>query len=216
ADLIELQIRGRRGSGKKNRCRGKAQSQAQPLLSSHQPIQGNTQSKLKVPGQRRGKIGAANGTINSSAQSSRIKEIAGECDFNFESSMDIDMEQMMERDLTQTQPKPNDGPIVSIAPPQLETASWHNEGNEMNIPHQAHFASQGADGLGFQSLIGQEQEQSEDGPEQDQGQQNLNNLQDNPENESPPGLTQETRRSQANKGSTKSRSKSSRKKKKGH
>ncbi|KAA6366027.1 MAG: hypothetical protein EZS28_038446, partial [Streblomastix strix] len=55
ADLIELQVRGRRGRGKKNRGRGK----------------GSTQSKLKVPGQRRGKTGAANGTINPSAQSSR-------------------------------------------------------------------------------------------------------------------------------------------------
>ncbi|KAA6321193.1 MAG: hypothetical protein EZS28_054586, partial [Streblomastix strix] len=54
-DLIELQFRGRRGRGKKNRGRGKAQSQAQPLLSSHQTIQESTQSKLKVPGQRRGK-----------------------------------------------------------------------------------------------------------------------------------------------------------------
>ncbi|KAA6393335.1 MAG: hypothetical protein EZS28_011139, partial [Streblomastix strix] len=94
-DLIELQVRGRRGRGKKNRDRGKAQSQTQPLLSSHQPIQGSTQSKLKVPGQRHGKTGAANGTINPSAQSSRIKQIAGGSDFNLGSSMDIDMEQMM-------------------------------------------------------------------------------------------------------------------------
>ncbi|KAA6332247.1 MAG: hypothetical protein EZS28_053299, partial [Streblomastix strix] len=119
SDLIELQVRGRRGRGKKNRGRGKAQSQAQPLLSSHQLIQGSTQSKLKVPGQRRGKTGAADGTINPSAQSSRIKQIAGWSDFNLGSSMDIDMEQMMERDLTQTQPTTNDGPIISTAPPQL-------------------------------------------------------------------------------------------------
>ncbi|KAA6381067.1 MAG: hypothetical protein EZS28_023409, partial [Streblomastix strix] len=135
----------------------------------------------------------------------------------------------------QTQPTTNDGPIISTAPPQLGTASWHaggenvnifaaqraniqhqDDGNEMNIPQQAHLAAQRADGLGFQPLIGQEQEQSEDGPEQDQGQLDLNNLPDNPENEGPPGLTQETRRSEANKGSSKSRSKSSRKKKKGH
>ncbi|KAA6403183.1 MAG: hypothetical protein EZS28_001309 [Streblomastix strix] len=115
SNLIELQVRGRRGRGKKNRGRGKAQSQTQPLLSRHQPIQGSTQSKLKVPGQRRGKTGAANGTINPSAQSSRIKQIAGGSDFNLGSCMDIDMEQMMERDLTQTQPTTNDGPIVSTA-----------------------------------------------------------------------------------------------------
>ncbi|KAA6371061.1 MAG: hypothetical protein EZS28_033413, partial [Streblomastix strix] len=205
SDLIELQVRGRRGRGKKNRGRGKAQSQEQPLLSSHQPIQGSTQSKIKVPGQRHGKTGAANGTINPSAQSSHIKQIAGWSDFNFGS-----------------------------APPQLGTASWHaggenanvfaalraniehqNNGNEMNIPQQAHLAAQGAGGPEFQPLMGPEQVQSEDEPEQDQGQQDLNNLPDIPGNEGPPGLTQETRRSQANQGSTKSRSKSSRKKKKG-
>ncbi|KAA6403182.1 MAG: hypothetical protein EZS28_001308 [Streblomastix strix] len=85
----------------------------------------------------------------------------------------------------------------------------------MNIPQQDHLAAQRADGLGFQPLMGPEQEQSEDKPEHDQDQLDLNNLPDNPENEGPPGLTQETRRSEANKGSTKSRSKSSRKKKKG-
>ncbi|KAA6369106.1 MAG: hypothetical protein EZS28_035367 [Streblomastix strix] len=149
--------------------------------------------------------------------------------------MDIDMEQVMERDLTQTQPTTNDGPIVSTAPPQLGTASWHAggetanvftaqraniqhlyDGNEMSIPQQAHLAVQSADGLGFQPLIGQEQEQSEDRPEQDQGQLDLNNLPDNPGNQGQLGLTQETRRSEANKGRTKSRTKYSRKKKKGH
>ncbi|KAA6371542.1 MAG: hypothetical protein EZS28_032932 [Streblomastix strix] len=110
ADLIELQVRGRRKRGKKNRGRGKAQSQAQPLLSSHQPIQESTQSKLRVPGRRRGKTGAANGTINPSAQSSGIKQIADGSDFNFGSSMDIDMKQMMEWDLTQTQRTTNDCP----------------------------------------------------------------------------------------------------------
>ncbi|KAA6369107.1 MAG: hypothetical protein EZS28_035368, partial [Streblomastix strix] len=59
ADLIQLQVRGQRGRGKKNRGRGKAQSQVQPLLSSHQPIQGSMQSKLKVLGQWRRKTGAA-------------------------------------------------------------------------------------------------------------------------------------------------------------
>ncbi|KAA6358431.1 MAG: hypothetical protein EZS28_046043 [Streblomastix strix] len=141
---------------------------------------------------------------------------------------------MMERDLTQTQPTTNDGPIISTAPPQLGTASWHaggenvnifaaqraniqhqDDGGEMSIPQQAHLAAQRADGLGFQPLIGQEQDQSEDEPEQDQGQLDLNNLPDNPENEGPLRLTQETRRSEANKGSTKLRSKSSHKKKKG-
>ncbi|KAA6384845.1 MAG: hypothetical protein EZS28_019626 [Streblomastix strix] len=149
--------------------------------------------------------------------------------------MDIDMEQMMERDLTQTQPTTNDGPIVSTAPYQLRTASCHaggenanffaalhaniqhqNDGNEINIPQQGHLAAQISDGLGFQPLIGQEQEQSEDGPEQDQGQLDLNNHPDNPRNEGPQGFTQETRKSEANKGRIKSRSKSSRKKKKGH
>ncbi|KAA6386938.1 MAG: hypothetical protein EZS28_017538 [Streblomastix strix] len=235
ADIIELQVRGRRGRGMKNRGRGKAQSQSQPLSSSHQLIQGSTQSKLKVPGQRHGKTIAANGTINRCAQSSRIKQIAGGSDFNFGSNMDIDTEQMMEMDLTQTQSTTNDGPIISTTPPQFGTPSWHiggknvnifaaqraiiqylNYGNGINIPQQAYLAAQGADGLGFQRLIGREQEQSEDGPEQDQGQLDLNNLSDNPGNEGPPGLTQETRRSEANKSSTKSRSKSSRKKKKGH
>ncbi|KAA6364088.1 MAG: hypothetical protein EZS28_040385 [Streblomastix strix] len=192
SDLIEQQVRGRRGRGKKNRGRGKAQSQTQPLLSCHQPIQGSTQSKLKVPGQRRGKTGAANGTINPSAQSFRTKQIAGGSDFNFGSGMDIDMEQMMEKDLTQTQPTTNDGPIVSTAPLQLGSASWHsgrenvngfaaqrvniqhvNNGNEMYIPQQGHLAAYGAGGLGFQPLINPEYEQSEDGPEQDQGQQDI-------------------------------------------
>ncbi|KAA6392031.1 MAG: hypothetical protein EZS28_012440 [Streblomastix strix] len=234
-DLTQLQIRGHRERRKKNRDRGKAQSQAQPILFNHRPIQRSTQSKLKVPGQRRGKTGAANGTINPSAQSSRIKQIAGGSDFNFGSSMDIDMEQMMERDLTETKPTTNDGHIIQTAPPQLGTASWHaggenvnifsaqrvniqhlNDGNAICIPQQAHLAAQGADGLGFQRLIGREQEQSEDSPEQEQRQLDLNNLPNNPENEGPPGLTQETRRSEANKGCIKTRPKSSRKKKKGH
>ncbi|KAA6375536.1 MAG: hypothetical protein EZS28_028936 [Streblomastix strix] len=172
-----------------------------------EPIQESTQSKLKVPGQRRGKTGAANGTINPSAQSSRIKQIAGGSDFNFGSSMDIDMEHMMERDLIQTQPTTNDGPIVSTAPYQLRTASQHaggdtanvfeaqyaniqhvNDGNDMYVPQQGHLVAQGAGGLGFQFLMGPEQEQSEDEPEQDQGQQDLNILPDNPGNEGPTGL----------------------------
>ncbi|KAA6399997.1 MAG: hypothetical protein EZS28_004473 [Streblomastix strix] len=174
-NLIQLQVRGPRGRGKKSR--------------------GIKQSKLEDPGQRRGKTGAANETINSSAQSSHMKQIAGGSDFNFGSSMDIDMEQMMQRDLTQTLHSSNDGPIVSTALPQLGT----NDENEMNILQQGHLAAQRADGLGFQLLIGQEQEQSEDDPEQDQGQLDLNNLPDDPGNEGPPGLTQETRRSEAKK-----------------
>ncbi|KAA6387709.1 MAG: hypothetical protein EZS28_016762 [Streblomastix strix] len=94
------------------------------------------------------------------------KQIAGGSDFNFRSGMDIDMEQMMERDLTQTQSTTNDGPIVSTAPPQLGTASLLAggdtanifaaqcaniqhlyDGNEMNIPQQGHIAAQGAEGL---------------------------------------------------------------------
>ncbi|KAA6376696.1 MAG: hypothetical protein EZS28_027777 [Streblomastix strix] len=206
-DLIQLQVRGHRGKGKKGRVRGKPQSQALPLLSSHRLIQEGTYCNLKVPEQRRGKPGAANWTINPSAQSFRIKQITGWSDFNFGSSMDIDMEQMIERDLIQTLPTTNDGPIVSTVSPQLGTASWRaggkivsafaaqhantdnmNYGNEMNIPQQGHLAAQGADFLGFQPLIGQEQEQSEDEPEQDQGQLDLNNLPDNSQNEGPPGL----------------------------
>ncbi|KAA6384575.1 MAG: hypothetical protein EZS28_019897 [Streblomastix strix] len=231
-DLIQLQVRGHRGRGKKSRCRGKAQSQTQSHLSSHQPIQGSTQSKLKVPGQRRRKTGAANGTINPSAQSSHIKQIIGGSDFNFGSGMDIDMEQMIEKDLTETQPTTDDGSIVSAKPPQLGTVSryaggdnvnifsaqcaniqYQNDGNEMNIPQQAHLAAQRADGLGFQPLLGLMLEQSVDELEQDYGQQDLNNLLDNPENEGPPGLTQETKRSEANKSCVKPRSKSSYKKK---
>ncbi|KAA6367764.1 MAG: hypothetical protein EZS28_036709 [Streblomastix strix] len=56
-------------------------------------------------------------------------------------------------------------------------------------------------------------EQFEDEPGHNQGQQDLNNLPDNPGNGSPPGLTQETRRSEANKSGIKPRSKSSRKNK---
>ncbi|KAA6391961.1 MAG: hypothetical protein EZS28_012517 [Streblomastix strix] len=82
ADLIQLQVRDHKGKRKKGRSRGKAQSQTQPLLSSHQLIQGSTQSKLKVPGQRRGKTGTANRNINPSAQSSHIKQIADESDNN--------------------------------------------------------------------------------------------------------------------------------------
>ncbi|KAA6379587.1 MAG: hypothetical protein EZS28_024885 [Streblomastix strix] len=234
-DQIQLQVKGHRRRGKKSRGRCKAQSQIQPLLSSHKPIQESTQSKLKVPGQRRGKTGAADGTINPSAQSSRIKQIAGGNDFNFGSSMDIDMEQMMEMDLTQTYPTTNESPIVQTTSSQLGAASWHageenanvsaaqrtktqhvNDKNEMNILQPGHFAAQGADDLGFQLLIGPEQEQSEDEPEQDQGQQDINNLPDNPGNEGSLGHIQETRRKEANKGSTKPRSKSSRKKKKSH
>ncbi|KAA6353038.1 MAG: hypothetical protein EZS28_051436 [Streblomastix strix] len=83
----------------------------------------------------------------------------------------------------------------------------------MNVPQQGHFATQSADGLRFQPLMGPEQEKSEDEPEQDQGQLVLNNLPDNPKNEGSPRPTQETRRSEANKGSIKTRPKSSRKKK---
>ncbi|KAA6374845.1 MAG: hypothetical protein EZS28_029629 [Streblomastix strix] len=60
--------------------------------------------------------------------------------------------------------------------------------------------------------MGPEQEQSEEELKQDQHQLDLNNLPDNPGNEGPPGLTQETRRSEANKGRAKPRLKSSPKK----
>ncbi|KAA6367765.1 MAG: hypothetical protein EZS28_036710 [Streblomastix strix] len=121
-DLIQLQVRGHRGRVKKGRGRDKAQSQTPPLLSSHRPIQESMQSKLKVPGQRRGKTGAASGTKNTYTQSSRKIQITGGSDFNFGSSTDIDMEQMMEMDPSQTQSTTDDVPIVSTAPLQLETA----------------------------------------------------------------------------------------------
>ncbi|KAA6361022.1 MAG: hypothetical protein EZS28_043451, partial [Streblomastix strix] len=85
----------------------------------------------------------------------------------------------------------------------------------MNIPQKGHLAAQSADGLGFQPLIGPEQEQSEDEPEQAQRQQDLNNHPNNPENESSSGLKQETRRCDANKVSIKPRPKSSLKKNNG-
>ncbi|KAA6404238.1 MAG: hypothetical protein EZS28_000225 [Streblomastix strix] len=91
------------------------------------------QTKLEVLGQRRGKTGAANGTINRSAQSSCIKQITGGSDFNFGSSMDIDMEQMMERELTQTKLTINDGPIVSTAPRQLRIAQCHAGGETASV-----------------------------------------------------------------------------------
>ncbi|KAA6394629.1 MAG: hypothetical protein EZS28_009846 [Streblomastix strix] len=78
-----------------------------------------------------------------------------------------------------------------------------NDGNEKSIPQQGHLTAQGADCLGFQPLMDPEQEQSQDEPGQDQGQLDLNNLPDNPRNEGLSRLTQETRRSKANKGSTK-------------
>ncbi|KAA6386411.1 MAG: hypothetical protein EZS28_018058, partial [Streblomastix strix] len=192
ADQIELQVRDHSGRVMKSRSRGKAQSQAQPVLSNHRPIQESTQFKLKFSVQRRGRTGTANGTIGPSEQSSHIKQIAGGSNYNFGSSMEIDIEKMMERDLTLTQRTTNDGPIVSTAPPQLVTESWNaggdtanvfaaqhaniqhlNDGNEMNIPQQAHLAAQGVDGLGFQPLMDPEQEKSEDEPEQDQGQLDL-------------------------------------------
>ncbi|KAA6403979.1 MAG: hypothetical protein EZS28_000489 [Streblomastix strix] len=61
---------------KKSRCIGKTRPRVQPLLSSHRPIQGRKQSKLKVPGQRLERTGAANGFIYPNAQSSHIKQLA--------------------------------------------------------------------------------------------------------------------------------------------
>ncbi|KAA6394424.1 MAG: hypothetical protein EZS28_010048 [Streblomastix strix] len=136
----------------------------------------NTQSKLKIPGQRHWNTGEVNGTMNTSTQSSRIKQITGWVDYNFGST------------------------------------SWHTEG-ETAIVFEAYRTTL-ADGFGFQPLIGQEQEQSEDEPEQELGQLDLNNFPDNPEIDGPPGLTQETRRSEANKGYIKPRYKSSCEKKK--
>ncbi|KAA6397977.1 MAG: hypothetical protein EZS28_006503 [Streblomastix strix] len=61
-----------------------------------------------------------------------------------------------------------------------------------------------------------EQEQSENGSEQDQGQLDLNYLPDNPGSEGPSELTQKTRMNEANKDSSKPGPKSSSKNKKGH
>ncbi|KAA6374846.1 MAG: hypothetical protein EZS28_029630 [Streblomastix strix] len=131
--LIQLQVRDHRGRGKKKKDKGKAQSQAQLLLTSHQLIQESMQSKLQVLGQMLGKTGAANETKNPSAQSSRINQIAGWSDYNFGSSMDMDMEQMMERDLTQTQSTTNDGLVIPTASSQLGTASWHAGGETTGV-----------------------------------------------------------------------------------
>ncbi|KAA6359933.1 MAG: hypothetical protein EZS28_044540 [Streblomastix strix] len=60
-----------------------------------------------------------------------------------------------------------------------------------------------------------QQEQFEDEPEQDQNQLDLNNLPDNPENQGPSRLPQETRRSEANNCGIKISPKSSRRKKNG-
>ncbi|KAA6403066.1 MAG: hypothetical protein EZS28_001398 [Streblomastix strix] len=90
-----------------------------------------------------------------------------------------------------------------------------NLGNQMNVLLQSHLAAQHIDVSGFQFFIGQEQEQSEDEPDQDRSQQDLNNLPNYPENEGPPRLTQETRRREVNRGRNNQRSNSSYKKKKG-
>ncbi|KAA6404124.1 MAG: hypothetical protein EZS28_000352 [Streblomastix strix] len=90
----------------------------------------------------------------------------------------------------------------SVFTAQRANIKHQNNGNEMNIPQQAHLAAQRADGPGFQPLIYQGQEQSEVDTEQDQGQLDLNTLSDKPENESPPGLTQETETSRANKAAS--------------
>ncbi|KAA6393088.1 MAG: hypothetical protein EZS28_011384 [Streblomastix strix] len=166
----------------------------------------SAQSKLKIHGQKCGKTRAANGIINPSAQSSRVKQITSGSDYNFRSSTDIDMEYMMERDLAQTQPTTNDGTIVSTASRQLGTALWHARGetasifaaqrvitesmnfeNEMNIPHHGHLEAQSTDRHGFQPLTGQVKEQPKDDPQQDHDQLDLNNLPDNPENQGLPG-----------------------------
>ncbi|KAA6387666.1 MAG: hypothetical protein EZS28_016809 [Streblomastix strix] len=52
------------------------------------------QSELQISGQRRCRRTSTNETINPSAQSSRIKQIAGGNDYNIGSSMDIDIEQV--------------------------------------------------------------------------------------------------------------------------
>ncbi|KAA6401068.1 MAG: hypothetical protein EZS28_003407 [Streblomastix strix] len=106
--------------------------------------------------------------------------------------------------------------IVDVFAAQRANIQQLNDGNKMNIPQQGHHAAQIANIHGFQPMICPEQEQSEDEPEQDQGKLDLNNLPDNPGNEGPQGLIQETRRGEANKGSIKSCPKSSRKKKNGH
>ncbi|KAA6368203.1 MAG: hypothetical protein EZS28_036270, partial [Streblomastix strix] len=204
-------VRGHRGKGKKGRGRGKAQFQAQSLLTNHQPIKESTQSQLKVPEQRRERTGTANGTINPSAYSSRIKQITGWSDFNFGSTL-----LLQQPHLNWRQHRDMQGEKLQVFfAAQCANVQHLNDGNEINIPQHSRLAAQRADGLGFQPLICPEQEQSEVEPEQDLSQLDLNNLPDNPENECLPGLIQETRRSEANKGSIQPRPKSSRKKKKG-
>ncbi|KAA6385852.1 MAG: hypothetical protein EZS28_018621, partial [Streblomastix strix] len=224
------------------KVKNERQKQTQSTISSithffqSSTYQGKYAIQVKsLSGQRRGKTGAANGTINPSAQSSDIKQITSGRDLNLGLRIDIEMEQMMERDLTQTQPTTNDGSIISTVPPQLWTAPWHagretasvfaaqheniqllKDGNEMNIPQQGHLEAQGAYGLGFQTMIDLMQIQSENESEQDQDQQDLSNLPDNLENESPSGLIQVTRRSDVNKSCIKTRPRSSCKKKKSH
>ncbi|KAA6402474.1 MAG: hypothetical protein EZS28_002008 [Streblomastix strix] len=96
-------------------------------------LQGSTQSKLKVPEQRRWWTRQVNGIININTQSSRIKQIAGGSDFNLGSSMDIDMEQMKERDLTQTQSITNEGSVISIAISQLGKVSLYGRGETASV-----------------------------------------------------------------------------------
>ncbi|KAA6375928.1 MAG: hypothetical protein EZS28_028544 [Streblomastix strix] len=122
--------------------------------------------QVKVPGQRRKNSGAANGTINPSSQSFLIKQITGGSNFNFGSV----------------------GENGNVFAAQRSYNQHQNDENEMNISPLGHLSAQNIDGLGFQPLIGPEQEQSEDRTEQNQGQQDLNNLLDSTENEGPLGL----------------------------
>ncbi|KAA6381659.1 MAG: hypothetical protein EZS28_022812, partial [Streblomastix strix] len=228
ADLIELQVRGHRGKGTKNRGRGQAQSQAQPQFIQSSAYLGKYIVQVKSPWTEAREDWSSQWDYKSQRLIFSYKTDRWWSDFNFGSSMDIDMEQMMERDLTQTQPTTNDDPIISTAPPKFETASWHageenasafvvqraniqhlNDRNEMSQLQQGHLAAQSAYGLGLQSLIGPGQEQSEDEPEQNQRKQDLNNIPDNQENKGLIGLKQETRRSDANKSSIKTRLRSS-------
>ncbi|KAA6396366.1 MAG: hypothetical protein EZS28_008112 [Streblomastix strix] len=129
-------------------------------------------------------------------------------------------------------PTTSDGHIVLTALLQLWTVSLHaggetanvfkaqraiiqqfNDGNEMIQLQKGHQAAQGADGLGFQPLMGPEQEQSEDEPEKDKGYLDINNFSDIQDKEGSSGHTQETRRGDANKCCNKTRPNLPRKKK---
>ncbi|KAA6387006.1 MAG: hypothetical protein EZS28_017464 [Streblomastix strix] len=64
------------------------------------------------------------GTINPSAQSSRIKQTAGRSVYNLGSSMDIDIDRMMEKNLIQIKRTISNSLVVSTALLQQERNEW--------------------------------------------------------------------------------------------